>query len=301
MMAAIDNAGPNPVNEMDNMEKVATENVFLKEHITRLSQELLAYQKNEMIATGNKDYLASGIELPQWITSEETMSPLFFAYDMRIDELRSVLEKQGSLLDILTQRSQLLLAENDELRKSNAVVLSKASSHASHDSRVERCGESELQVQLNRLLDENNLLTQQSDLLLQDIQKTNEAMCIKDDEVAALDKEVVSKSDLIEKLEQKLERLERDKKICEDELMIRIESEIKYKSQIEDLTQNLSSSKSRCSDLVAQLESLSAEKQEYENEAIEVSQKVRSPGHDLDCRGKTRILTCGRLLHLVSI
>lgn len=99
--------------EISSLEK---ENSLLKEQVIRLNNELSNYQKTAGIKSSSDKSQRNCIDIPDSIADCEAITPLFVAYDHRIDELSNFIEKQGSVLDILTQRSNDLLSENENLR-----------------------------------------------------------------------------------------------------------------------------------------------------------------------------------------
>ena len=148
-------------HEID-ISSLERENKFLRETVTRLSNELLASQKPFDPTSGSsKEKDQHGIILPDWIMSEEVMHPLFFAYDMRIEELGSFLDQQGSCLDVLTARINHLVEENEELR--NRIVANTDDLHKSKSKSKQYAIDNNKTHK--QLIEENDLLTQQSELL----------------------------------------------------------------------------------------------------------------------------------------
>ena len=107
------------------IRKLERDNSFLREHATRLARELSVNQKCSGIDATKINENEHHIDFPPSMLSEEIISPLFLAYDFRIEELGSALEEQGTYLDSLTERCNLLLKENDQMRKAKALDIGK--------------------------------------------------------------------------------------------------------------------------------------------------------------------------------
>lgn len=74
--------------------RLRRENVALKDHLQRSLKELKFYQHRypSAYSPGNR---GEDEELPPWKTSPELMTPLLEAYDTRIAELESVVNRQN--------------------------------------------------------------------------------------------------------------------------------------------------------------------------------------------------------------
>ena len=64
-------------------------------------------------------------DLPAWMETENVISPLFSAYDVRISELVSITESQRSELDSFLASSEQLVAENELLRENQLKDIKK--------------------------------------------------------------------------------------------------------------------------------------------------------------------------------
>lgn len=256
-------------NRMGESEK---DNRFLREHVTRLTKELSACQK--ICGTNVRNVDDHGIEFPRWMLSVDSISPLFLAYDLRIEELGLFMEEQGAHLDTLTQRCDILLKENESMRKKTAISIGKVqapkiSSEMIMTDSIDGINTKKL------LVDENELLMQQSELLVKELDISNMAVSVRDKTITVLNKEIAHKLDLVKKYENKIRQLETEKSTCENELLTHIQHANKFKVEVGKLNSHVGKNEANRCDLMSQLKSIKAEKIEYENEAQELSNKVQ--------------------------
>ena len=271
---------------MDN--KLATlerDNAFLTEHVIRLSKELSRYQNSNTSEESVRALLDEGLELPPDVS---TVSPIFASYDMRIEELGNLIEQQGSYLDTLTERSQELLSENEALRKRAARDIEKLSRQRSsdriQDSLVKtNSGDALTAVdknskQWNDLTEENDLLCEQAELLAKELERANQTISSRDKNIEQLNKQVKTKLDLIEKFECRVNQLTRDQNTYNKELNLKDEVAKRHSVKIKELEDHVVRATTEKSELISKFEDVTAEKQEYELEAEELSRKVSCIG-----------------------
>jgi chromosome segregation ATPase len=113
-------------------------------------------------------------EVPPWVTNPTIMSPLLLAYDNRIKELESKQDQQINILDGLARQNDELQGENETLRKDlqhymdklismteggKVVGGNRGSQLAASIVGVEEA--LDLQRQLDLLMEENNIISQQ--------------------------------------------------------------------------------------------------------------------------------------------
>jgi len=89
--------------------RLAQEKRELKDYAERVTRELRRYQQDRPQPPAGPD---DGVPLPPWATNMQMMSPLLFAYEERIAELETVIERSVSI----AEQAQLLAQENDQLR-----------------------------------------------------------------------------------------------------------------------------------------------------------------------------------------
>jgi hypothetical protein len=234
-----------------------TDNGFFKDYISRLSLELLICQGNIGRKLINHQ---SKIDLPPCLLSEEIISPLFFAYDMRIEQLHSVIIDQGTHLDLVTQRISLLLSENEKIRSKNAELI-----RMPHNNLGALIGEDK----------EKELLIQQSDLLIKELESINNELVDRDKKIDTLSLEIKDKSMVICQYETKLKLFE---KVHKKANMLRksLEQELSTeKCSVEGLKHKVRDLLSEDSRRAAALHAALTESKECEIEAVECSQQVR--------------------------
>mmetsp|Transcript_54267 Transcript_54267/g.108942 ORF Transcript_54267/g.108942 Transcript_54267/m.108942 type:complete len:262 (-) Transcript_54267:156-941(-) len=170
---------PLSTSEADLQEQVirlAQEKRELMEYADRVTKELRRYQQARPIPASRPE---DDMPLPPWATNMQMMSPLLFAYEERIAELESVIERSVSL----AEQAQVLTKENDTLRAElhdstehlrNAMVPQPV-----HDvAKASAAGDQQEEVQeLYRLsVEQNEALAQQNQLLKLQIERMQQSI-----------------------------------------------------------------------------------------------------------------------------
>merc|ERR1719506_3414379 len=93
----------------DEVLRLSQENRELKEYAERVTKELRRYQQARPAPPSRAE---DDMPMPPWATNMQMMSPLLFAYEERIAELETVIERSASL----AEQTQALAKENDSLR-----------------------------------------------------------------------------------------------------------------------------------------------------------------------------------------
>jgi len=230
---------------------------FFKEYISRLTHELLLCQGKSDLDVSKYEFK---VELPSCLLSEKVMSPLFYAYDMRIEELRSVIESQGTYLDLITQRMRYLLDENEDFRnKQSASLRNLRSEPLKQDSPAA--------IKENQSQGENELLLQQSDLLVEELRNVNDALINREKSIIGLSLDLEKKAALIDQYERKSELLEQRLKNTEYELS-------RERCSVDTLKQQLDELLSSDSQKAAVLHATLAENKECKVDVADWSQRV---------------------------
>lgn len=245
--------------------KLEDENTFLKDQVVRLNRELSIYHKNVGILPPS-DSNDHGIDLPESIPDCEVMAPLFATYDHRIKELSSFIEKQGSVLDLLTQRSNDLLSENQNLR--NRIIQGLPVQLAEKTKEVNVNNNKE--VNLNQLLSDKHLLEEQAELLARELQCANKSIASRDESISSLTDQVKSKLTSIQHLNEKVQQLFKEKGDCEKELLCRIKKLSIQQIHIAELNTRIDKLNEKQSCISSKVESVGIDKNhlEAENETL---------------------------------
>lgn len=250
--------------EISSLEK---ENSLLKEQVIRLNKELSNYQKTAGIKTLSDSSQRDCVHIPDSIADCEVITPLFVAYDHRIEELSNFIEKQGSVLDILTQRSNDLLSENENIR--NRLVQSLPNKKADFNEVTTR------EVSTKQLLSDKHLLEEQAELLLKELHNANIVITSRDENISSLSEQLKNKLMTIQDLSTKVQRLLQEKGHCEKELISRIKTIAFQSNKIEGLKDSVDKLRKEQSNMLSKAECVGMDKHylEVENEAL--TTKVR--------------------------
>ena len=235
--------------------------LFFKEYLTRLTYELLLSQGNH-----EKDLSSyePNVELPSWLLSEEIMAPLFHSYDKRIEELHSVIQQQGTYLDLITQRLTYLLSENEILRN----VRAAGATASLKDSSAPVLGE--------KTTLENELLMEQSDLLVEELKSLNCALSEREKTITALSSDLEKKVQLISQYEQESELMDKKYSKAENRRQVLEQDLTKERHIVETLKRQLSESQSKESHATILLKTRMMEDNECEVETAKWSEQVRN-------------------------
>ena len=264
-------------------EPIKNEIDFLKEQTRRLSNELLMYQKASGMGTTSND-MASYVDLPSWMENEQTMSPLLLAYDLRIHDLGTYMEQQGAYLDAVTERSAQLLKENEELRSrlmskfENTVEQSNALSPDNANGPSSK--------KFSTLLEENELLRNQSDLLVKELQEANKTIVTRDKSIEEMNEQMKYKFETISELGRAVKTSSKKKSFCESALSEKINEIMRLKLEISDLSSNIDTLTKQKSELRAQCETTHFERCRLESEIGSLILKVNKT-FSLNCHNFT--------------
>jgi chromosome segregation ATPase len=271
------------------------ENVFLKDQVVRLNKELSHYQHSQQNAgirpsstLSSSDYhhhhhhSGVDIDLPESITDSKVISPLLTVYDHRIEELSTFIERQGSALDALTQRSNDLLSENENLR--SRIIQGLKTTLSPSDSRQAQTltmtvGNSdkkqEAEGQVKQLLSDKHLLEEQAELLVKEVLNANQTIASRDKSISSLTEQVGNKLKLIKELNQMIQRLTKEKGNCEKELVSRIGCLATQTNEIKRLKQCIDELKKEHSNVSSIAEVAGMDKHYLEAENESLATKVR--------------------------
>ena len=189
------NMGNAPVVAERNMyeaelAKSRKENAFLRDQTNRLTSELRAFQVQYPYAGASGGVPPPPVDLPPWMSSENVMSPLFSAYDSRINDLASLTEQQRMALDSFAEEIEKLVTENELLRNSQlkdlkadmdritldggaAASSSSRPNHALHDGQ-------DVEERFGILMEENSLMAEQNALLSKELEKSQEEIMMRE-------------------------------------------------------------------------------------------------------------------------
>jgi chromosome segregation ATPase len=208
------------------------ENVLLRDQVIRLNKELYRYQKNAgTTSSTSSDRHQDDNEVMKSLSESEVTSPLFTAYDQRIEELSTFIERQGSVLDLLTERSNDLLSENEHLRHRIIQGLPKHKSDGIQESSTDI----KKDAGINQLLSDKQLLEEQAELLVKEVQSANQTITSRDENIASLTEQVGNKLKEMQRLQKSMLQLAKHKADCEKELVTHIGHLAIQSDEIKDL------------------------------------------------------------------
>eukprot|EP00554_Chaetoceros_debilis_P011738 CAMPEP_0194127854 /NCGR_PEP_ID=MMETSP0150-20130528/60739_1 /TAXON_ID=122233 /ORGANISM="Chaetoceros debilis, Strain MM31A-1" /LENGTH=704 /DNA_ID=CAMNT_0038821803 /DNA_START=2574 /DNA_END=4688 /DNA_ORIENTATION=- len=199
--------------EINNGEKV--EHDFLKDCVIRLTKELLScqhlQQSHQSPDLHQNDH---AIDLPGWMLESKVLSPLFTAYDTKIQELSGMIEHQGSVHSLSQENRHL----RENINSSSSADFRQTKKEARTSKRLAIEVGPDAQREIYNLKEDNDLLEEQGDLLLKEVEDANCAITARDKIIADLTHEIQSKLDVNQSLQAGGERLKREKSLLEHSL-----------------------------------------------------------------------------------
>ena len=249
-----------------NEHNLKQENELLKEYVVRLSKELRKLQQNSEVgpipfpATQIKNKV-DRIEVPQWMLDSSIMSPIFIAYDTRIQELALFVEEQGMLDKLAHQCTsvsikyfsdalyfELLLFHDmlgaclDKLTKSfRNLATEKKDLRLRPTTQRDHTGANKIAVQsqhqVEQLQKEHDvvLLEQQADLLTEELHNAQQSKLSRDECISNLTDELRTKLDSVELLNRKYLQQDKESRMLEAKLIGCMEQSARYKTLADNL------------------------------------------------------------------
>lgn len=208
----------------DNVAFLQQENTFLKDYCVRLSKELLQHQdqcRNKKSTTVGRDSISTEIELPGWMFESSVMSPLFSSYDDRIRDLSNLIQEQGTCLDRLTAALQE--------RKEPPLRIQQLQSN--DKNLTQEFSSSDLQ-----------LLEQQAELLAREVNDARQTILNRDRSIADLTEDLQSKLQYIQKLDDRIQGLEKKNGHLQNKISDSTKYSSKLKLTVECLTKKVNES-----------------------------------------------------------
>jgi len=164
------------VGLQEQVVRLEHEKRTLEDYARRVTIELRRYQQSRPTPPTRED---DDMPLPPWATNMQMMSPLLFAYEERIGELETVVERSVSL----AEQAQVLTKENDALRLElqekteqfrNAQLLTRGD--VSRQNGVGGEAQEELQELYRISVEQNEALAQQNQLLKLQLERMQQGL-----------------------------------------------------------------------------------------------------------------------------
>lgn len=301
-----------PPGHGDKHNNFKVENDFLKDCVERLYCELEQYQSlaldeakndiNKANATLShaKDNCHHGVQLPNWMLSSQVISPLFVAYDTRINGLVDLLERQGRELGALTDATKDLANDNERLRCKVAHFTEATVTYDCIQDRIDpeninhdrEINLTEIERKCAVLMEANEYLSNQVETLTKELKSAFDEASMKDGHVQRLSQEVTDLSNDLVRFEHRITKVQREKSACEHELFETNEELGKWKRKLKVREEEIRIAKAKMVDATSRLEELMMEKMELENETQQLSAKVSYPHSNKMPRKIESIVQC---------
>ena len=261
----------------EQRDELKKENRFLKEYVTRLSIELKFF--HEKTGLKNEGMNSTTMELPDWMTSSNVMSPLFLAYDTKINQLNSIIQNQEKLLNDMKieANGNIDAAVTDEYSLKVTEGISSFLEENNKDEYLLNYDDAQqrLKSQLRITKEENSLLNEQTSILTNELENAQKHILSQGKQIALMSQGLDKKTKASEKLQHELNSLTVDKMSCEDELFEKVKNLLKEQDNLKKMESDIKSINNLRSHLTAKIEELAMEKEELEIEVEQLTSKVR--------------------------
>lgn len=166
----------------DQVHRLNQEKRELQDYADRVTRELRRYQTSRPPPAARAE---DDMPLPPWATNLQMMSPLLFAYEERISELQTSIERSLSMAD----QVQLVTRENDALRAElherteqlrNTQMLAPVRAHDSREGPGALGGDQpdDLQELYRLSVEQNEALAQQNQLLKLQLERMQQTLVV---------------------------------------------------------------------------------------------------------------------------
>lgn len=204
----------------EQLLRLAQERRELVDYAERVTRELRRYQQARPPPPPNQP--GDDLPLPPWATNMQMMSPLLFAYEERIAELETVIERSVSL----AEQAQILAKENDVLRAElnerteqlrNVQLLGSGGRNG-----MIGCGDEQQQEELQELyrlsVEQNEALAQQNQLLKIQVERMQQTLAHGQQQMREVNARVVESSRALTAEHERAEALAKQKSVAEQRL-----------------------------------------------------------------------------------
>ena len=179
--------------------------------------------------------------------------------DERIEELIQLMNTQGKHLEMLTDRATQLVNENKLLREGQIIAMQSSVTSSSETSKSK----------------EKRLLRDQCVLLSKELENANNAIALKDKELAEISKISYDSANIISTLESKLHALETEKRDLQLQVSKEITTTSRFRKIVEDTHSFLKQSKEQVLILTDKLKDKENERVQIRNEVDDINKFLK--------------------------
>jgi len=227
--------------------------------------------------------------------TENVISPLFSAYDVRISELVSITESQRSELDSFLASSEQLVAENELLRENQLKDIKKLFSeggggnnpasenniNVGNNSNSNIGGHhfldttnGDVEERLSILMEENSLLSEQNAILSKELESCQEEIFGREQNIITLTDSMTDAAMSMKSMEENVNSLSKEKMEAEDQIMMKNAELGQFQTMNGRIKNSLKENVAERNELMVKIHDFKAELNSRENECDELSAKV---------------------------
>ncbi len=208
------------------LERLRSKVKFLENHLQRTSKELKIWQVRypKVAANWPLEDVDSQPELPPWMGSEEMMTPLLTAYDSRIAELELSVSRQRGEIEVLVERTEGLVRENEDLHHKHIRQIDDLvqQTEGGDDTTAVGVAMREMIHGLNEriklLMDENVVMADQVSNMGRELDRTHNELKEREEHVTELTKALSETAGVAKRLDKQVCDLFTEKERAEDEV-----------------------------------------------------------------------------------
>lgn len=211
---------PSGAELQEQLLRLSQERRELADYAERVTRELRRYQQARPAPSPSQP--GDDLPLPPWASNMQMMSPLLFAYEERIAELETVIERSATL----AEQAQVLAKENDVLRAElherteqlrNIQLLSSGGRNG-----MIGCGDEQQHEELKELyrlsVEQNEALAQQNQLLKIQVERMQQTLAHGQQQMKEVNARVVESSRALSAEHERAEALAKQKSAAEQRL-----------------------------------------------------------------------------------
>ncbi len=208
------------------LERLRSKVKFLENQLQRTLKELKVWQVKypTVAANWSLEDVDSQPELPPWVGSKEMMTPLLTAYDSRIAELELSISRQRGEIEVLVERTEGLVRENEDLRHDHIRQIDELvqQTEGGGEATVAGVAAREMIFRLNEriklLMDENVGMADQVSNMGRELDRTHDELKEREEHVTELTNALSETAVVAKRLDKQVCDLFTEKGRAEDEV-----------------------------------------------------------------------------------
>jgi chromosome segregation ATPase len=273
------------------LSKTRKDGDFLKDQNLRLTNELRSYQMQYPHHNPHSNTENALTELPPWMEKASVMSPLIQAYDIRLNELGSMCERQRIELSAFAEQVEQVVAENELLRENQLDDIKKVlQSSDDENNNKNNAGNAtnqfyqssqanlEQEERTAILMEENAVMAEQVAILQQELEKSHSHSMGCEDNVLNLTESLGDAAQAMQMLESRIKEVEAEKEQAENQLLNKVTENMSIDEGMKRCKSHITKLNTQKNEGLAMIDDLRGDKRELGDECDQLNEKVTISG-----------------------